>query len=354
MAGSHRGSLPPFSCLDYPSYNASVAPYTIAYHRKDMSIDLLEWQARIVEARDRIRGVVRETPVALIEGEARLGSARAYLKLEHLQRTGSFKLRGAANKVLSLSSDVAARGVVTSSTGNHGLGVAAASQHCRIDAEVFVSSQVSPTKLRMMQDHGVRIRHAGHNPLEAELAARAAAGQSGRTYVSPYNDAFVVAGQGTVALELARQIDDIDAIYVAVGGGGLIGGIGVYMKAVSPQTEIVGCWPENSRVMYECLRAGKVIDFPEEPTASESTAGGVEPGSITFELCDSVVDRCVLVSEAEILDSMRWAHRRDWKIEGAAAVAVAAFFREASSYDHKTIAIISCGGNTSPEVLARL
>ena len=125
------------------------------------------------------------------------------------------------------------------------------------------------------------------------------------------------------------------------------------MKPISPQTRIVGCWPENSRVMYECLQAGKVVDFPEQPTLSESTAGGVEPGSITFELCQRVIDHGVLVSEAEILDAMRWAYRHDWKIEGAAAVAIAAFFREASRHDNKTVAIISCGGNTSPEVLAQ-
>ena len=319
-----------------------------------MSVDLLDWQARVVEARDRIHALVRETPVALIVGKEYAGSARAYLKLEHLQTTGSFKLRGAANKVLSLSPDVAARGVVTSSTGNHGLGVAAASRYRGVDAEVFVSSKVSSKKLRMMEDYGARIRQAGCNPLDAELAARAAAEESGRTYVSPYNDAFVIAGQGTVALELARQIEAIDAIYVAVGGGGLIGGIGAYMKPISPRTEIVGCWPENSRVMYECLQAGKVVDFPEQPTLSESTAGGVEPGSITFGLCQRVIDHGVLVSEAEILDAMRWAYRHDWKIEGAAAVAIAAFFREASRHDNKTVAIISCGGNTSPEVLAQL
>ncbi len=319
-----------------------------------MTVDLLEWQRRIVEARQRIRPLVRETPVVLIEGEAEFGSAQAYLKLEHLQNTGSFKVRGAANKVLSLLPDVASRGVVTSSTGNHGLGIAAASHHRGISAEVFVSSQVSPKKLLMMADYGARIRHIGRNPLEAELAARAAAAESGRTYVSPYNDALVVAGQGTVALELAQQIERIDAIYVAVGGGGLISGIGAYMKSVSPQTEIVGCWPESSRVMYECLRAGKVVDFPEEPTISESTAGGVEPGSITFALCQRVIDRCVLVNESAILDAMRWAHRRDWKVEGAAAVAIAAAFQEASRTHGKTVAIISCGGNTSTEVLSRL
>ena len=319
-----------------------------------MASDLCEWLARTAEASGRIYDLVQQTPVAQIEDDERLGFLRAFLKLEQLQRTGSFKLRGATNKVLSLSPDEAAKGVVTSSTGNHALGVATAAQYRGIEAEVFVSSQVSPEKLPLIQDCGARICHSGSNPLEAEIAARAAATASGKTYISPYNDPYVIAGQGTIGLEVLQQVDSIDAIYVAVGGGGLIGGVGAYMKSVSPQTEIVGCWPENSRVMYECLRAGRIIAFPEQPTLSESTAGGVEPGSITFELCRRVIDRSVLVPELEILDAMRWAYQRGWKIEGAAGVAIAAAFKEASRQRGKTIVIISCGGNASPEVLSRL
>jgi len=319
-----------------------------------MASDFSEWHARIADASGRIYALAQQTPVALIEDDQRLGSAQAFLKLEHLQRTGSFKLRGATNKVLSLSPEEASNGVITSSTGNHALGVATAARYRGINAEVFVSSQVAPKKLRLIEECGARIRHSGDNPLEAEVAARAAAAASGKTYISPYNDPHVIAGQGTIGTELVQQVGSIDAIYVAVGGGGLIGGIGACMKSVSPRTEIVGCWPENSRVMYECLRAGKVIDFPEQPTLSESTAGGVEPESITFELCQRVIDRSVLVSELEILDAMRWAHRRGWKVEGAAGVAIAAFFKEASRQRGKSVVVISCGGNASPEVLSQL
>jgi len=319
-----------------------------------MAVDLSDWHTRITEASDRVYDLVQHTPVALIRGDDRLGSVRAFLKLEHLQKTGSFKLRGATNKVLSLSPEEAGLGVITSSTGNHALGVATAARLRAVEAEVFVSSQVSPTKVLLIEDCGARVSIAGANPLDAELAARAAAAASGKTYISPYNDPQVVAGQGTIGKEVMEQVQSIDAIYVAVGGGGLVGGIGAYLKSVSPRTEIVGCWPQNSRVMYECLRAGKVIDFPEQPTLSESTAGGVEPGSITFELCQRVIDRCVLVSESEILDAMRWARQRGWMVEGAAGVAIAAFFREVSQLQGRTVVIISCGGNSSPEVRNRL
>ena len=319
-----------------------------------MTADLSEWRTRIVEAGNRIYELVHPTPVALIEDDPHLGSSTAFLKLEHLQKTGSFKLRGATNRVLSLSPEEATRGVLTSSTGNHALGVATAARYRGIGAEVFVCSQVSTEKLRLIESCGALIRSAGNTPLEAELAARAAAVASGKTYISPYNDRDVIAGQGTIGIEVVRQVDSIDALYIAVGGGGLIGGVGAYIKSASPQTEVVGCWPQNSRVMYECLRAGRVIDFPEQPTLSESTAGGVEPGSITFELCQRVIDRCVLVSELEILEAMRWAHQRGWKVEGAAGVAIAAFFKDVPQQQARTAVIISCGGNPSPEVLSQL
>jgi threonine dehydratase len=319
-----------------------------------MNVDLSEWRVRIVEAGNRIYELAHPTPVTLIEDDPRIGSARAFLKLEHLQKTGSFKLRGATNKVLSLAPEEASKGVITSSTGNHALGVATAARYRGIDAEVFVCSQISAEKLHLIEASGALVRSAGNAPLEAELAARAAAVASGRTYISPYNDRDVIAGQGTIGIEVVRQVDSIDALYIAVGGGGLVGGVGAYVKSVSPRTEIVGCWPQNSRVMYECLHAGRILDFPEQPTSSESTAGGVEPGSITFDLCQQVIDRCVLVSEREILEAMRWAHQRGWKVEGAAGVAIAAFFKDASEQRARTAVIISCGGNASPEVLRRL
>jgi threonine dehydratase len=314
-----------------------------------------DWIALVSGAQKNIAGLVQKTPVVrLSTGDAFDNSTRVFLKMEQLQKTGSFKLRGATNKVMSLSPAEAAAGVVTSSTGNHGLAVAAAAQFRGIPAEVFVSPQVSKMKLEWIRNYGASIQQIGQNPLDAELAARRAASESGRMYVSPYNDLHVVAGQGTVAAELFEQIARIDAIYVAVGGGGLISGIGGYVHAVSPTTEVIGCWPENSRVLYESINAGEIIDFPESSTLSESTAGGVEPGSITFELARKYIHRKLLVAEAEILAAMRWAHARQWVIEGAAGVALAAFFAEKDRQAGKTIAIILCGGNLSPHVREQL
>ena len=179
------------------------------------------------------------------------------------------------------------------------------------------------------------------------MAARAAATQADKVFISPYNDLEVVAGQGTIAVELERQQPAVDAIFVSVGGGGLIGGIGAYQKMVSPRTEIVGCWPENSRVLYESLKAGQIIDFPEQPTLSESTAGGLERDSVTLGICKQVIDRCVLVTEDEIAAAMRLVHsRRQWVIEGAAGVALAGFLKDPDKYHGKTVVVVICGGNT--------
>ena len=305
----------------------------------------------IEAAHARIQPYIRETPV---EPWSDAGP-NVFLKLEHLQRTGSFKLRGASNKIALLSADEAARGVVAASNGNHGLGVAAAAQARGIAAEVFVSAHVSPAKAKRIEALGARIRVAGDDPLAAELSARREAEDSGRVFISPYNDRDVIAGQGTIAVELHRQLPRIDAVFVAVGGGGLIGGIGAYFKAVSPKTEIVGCWAANSPVLYECLRAGRIIEVDERPTISESTAGNLEPESVTLDLCRATIDREALVSEDEILGAMRRIVRTEhWLIEGAAGVAVAAFLREQKRYEGRSVVIVLCGRNLSPEALGRL
>lgn len=312
--------------------------------------------ARMVkDAAGRIRPAVSETPLEPVP-DLFLGSGATVLfKLENLQQTGSFKLRGASNKILSLDREMAARGVIAASNGNHGLGVAAAAQRAGIAAEVYVSAHVSPAKAKRIEEWGTRIKRTGQYPLEAELAARAAAAHEGKVFISPYNDVEVMAGQGTIAVELERQCPQMDALLVAVGGGGLIGGIGSYMKSVSPQTEIVGCWPENSRVLYESMQAGRILEVPEQPTLSESTAGGLEPGSVTLDICRKVIDHSVFVTEEEILSAMQQVRAaRGWLIEGAAAVAVAALSKETHRYQGKSVVVLICGGNLSPEVLRRL
>ena len=301
---------------------------------------------RVQKAHERIRPGIVETPLEAVAELSPTSGVHLYFKMENLQPTGSFKLRGATNKILSLSPEQAAKGVIAASNGNHGLGVAAAASKMGIAAEVFVSSQVSPAKAERIEKYGATIRRVGTDPLEAELAARAEAEKTGRVFISPYNDLDVIAGQGTIAVELMRQRPQIDAVFIAVGGGGLIGGIGSYLKHASPQTEVVGCWPQNSRILYESLKVGRIIDFPEEPTLSKSTAGGLEPASVTLDVCRQVIDRCALVTEDEIAAAMRLVQgQKGWTIEGAAGVALAAFLKDARNYESKTVVVVICGGN---------
>jgi threonine dehydratase len=316
---------------------------------------LAEWNRLILDAHERIKSSVLETPLEPASALVSDFPVRLLFKREDLQHTGSFKLRGATNKILSLTRNQAHAGVITASNGNHGLGVALAAHRAGIDAEVYVSSHVSAAKAQRIEQLGGRIHRAGSDPLQAELASRAAAAQAGKVFISPYNDIQVMAGQGTIAVELERQAPKLDAVFVAVGGGGLIGGIGAYLKHASPQTEVVGCWPENSRVLYESIRAGHIVDYSEQPTLSESTAGGLEPGSVTVEVCKNVIDRSVLVPEDAILAAMRGVREvKGGLVEGAAAVALAAFLKETRRYEGKTVAVVICGGNVSPEVLRRL
>jgi len=303
---------------------------------------------QIIEAESRIRAHIRETPLDFSFHLSSLTGCNAHLKLEHLQHTGSFKLRGATNKILSLNPEQLRQGVIAASTGNHGRGVCYAARAVGTQATIYLPRDVSQSKLVLMQHLGGHLVPEFDDCLAAEVQARKDATTQGKVFISPYNDLEVIAGQGTIGVELARQLDRIDAVFVAVGGGGLIAGIGAYLKSVSPNTRVVGCWPENSRVMYECLRAGRIIEFPEEPTISESTAGGVEEGSVTFPLCQLLIDDHVLVSETGIRAAMRLiAEKEHWIIEGSAGVAVAAFLKVQENYRKRNVIIVLCGRNIS-------
>ncbi len=316
-----------------------------------LPVALPDWANHVLDAHRRLESLISKTPVESIADLANGSSVQLLGKLENLQQTGSFKLRGATNKISLLTAQQKAAGVIAASNGNHGIGVALAAKNAGIAAQIYVSSHLSPYKASRIEEYGAQICRTGDSPLEAELAGRQASIQSGRVFISPYNDVDVIAGQGTIAVELQDQLTDLHAIFVAVGGGGLIGGIGAYLKAVAPHIEVLGCWPENSPVLYECIKAGKILDVPEQPTLSESTAGGLEPESVTFDLCRRVIDRSVLVSEEEILDAMRKTYKtKGWRIEGAAGVALAAALKTLDDYKGKTVLVVICGGNVSPEV----
>ena len=310
----------------------------------------MNWVQEIRDAESRIRPHIRETPVEQSWFLSQEGGAEVYLKLEHLQHTGSFKLRGASNRLRTLPPAALAQGVIAASTGNHGMAVCYAARQLRTRATIYMAQNAHPAKLALIRALGGEVVFHGDNPVHAELQARRVAEQTGVAFVSPYNDPAVIAGQGTIGIELERQLGAVDAVFISVGGGGLISGISSYLKAVNPKVRIVGCWPENSRVMYECIRAGTVIEYPEQPTISDSTAGGVETGAITLDLCRSLIDDSVLVSEDEILRAMKIVLERErWLVEGAAGVAVAAYRKRKDAYAGKRVVLLLCGRNIAPE-----
>lgn len=305
-----------------------------------------DFARQIEQAEQRIRVYIRETPLEYSHTLSAKSGTQVYFKLENVQHTGSFKFRGAINKMLALEASQRAKGVVAASSGNHGMAVAYAAKLLGCKAAIFVAKDASSAKVARIRQLGGHVEIVGDNCVLAEQAARSSAAQTGCAYVSPYNDSDVIAGQGSIGVELLRQTPMLDAVFVSIGGGGLIAGIGSYLKAQSPAIEVVGCQPENSRVMYESIRAGEIIDFPEQPTLSDGTAGGIEKDSVTYALCREVVDRYVLTPEHAIADAMRhMLAEENWLVEGAAGVAVAAFMQQQKHYRGKTVALLICGRN---------
>lgn len=312
-----------------------------------MTTDLLK---RINDAHRAIRPQVSETPLEHSPTLSHLTGCEVYLKCEHLQRTGSFKFRGASNKLLQLDLSSRRHGVITASSGNHGLGVALAAQTLGIAVTVYAPLGASVVKIEAIRLTGAQVVQVPGDALAAEMAALHQSRSTGQPYIPPYNDLDVIAGQGTIAMEMFVQEDKFDAVFVSVGGGGLISGIGTAFKAHSPHTEIVGCWPVNAPSMYSCLAAGKIIEVKEGETISDGTAGGIEPDSITFGICREVINDHVLVTEKEIRDAMKLlAESEHWMVEGAAGVALAGMLQRGFRYQGKKVAIVLCGRNISLE-----
>jgi threonine dehydratase len=309
-----------------------------------------DWPAAIREAAERIRPHVRDTPVEPSPALAR-GECDAWVKLENLQTTGSFKLRGAMNRLLLCTPAGRAEGIVAASSGNHGMAVAHGVRALGGRAILFVPETASPVKLRAIRDLGAEVRAHGDDSGRCEIEARRYAEENGLTYLSPYNDPDVVAGQGTLGLELARQVGEFDAVFVALGGGGLISGIGLALRALGSRARVVACSPENSAVMHHSIAAGRVLEMESLPTLSDGTAGGVEPGAVTLDLCREVVTDRVLVSEAEIRAALRLViERHHVLVEGAAAVAVAACLKERDKFPGRAVVVL-CGANIAPDRL---
>jgi threonine dehydratase len=307
----------------------------------------------IYQARHLIKDTIYRTPLIESAWLSEFSSTKVYLKLENLQLTGSFKIRGATNKILNLENEQKARGVIAVSSGNHGRAVAYVAGRHAIPAVVCVSETVPQNKISAIRDLGAEVVIAGATYDEATEGAHRIQGERGLTMIHPFDDLFVIAGQGTIGLELMDEQPDLDSIIVPLSGGGLLGGIATAVKAINPKIQTIGVSMEVGAAMVESLMAGQIVEVVEEPSLADALIGGLgEQNRYTFNLIRSIVDQTVLVSEEEIAAGMTFALENEHLVvEGGGAVGIAALLAgKVKNLGEKTAVVIS-GGNVSMETL---
>jgi threonine dehydratase len=309
----------------------------------------------IQTAREDIIPYVKCTPLTHSVYLSKLCCAKIYLKLENQQITNSFKVRGAFNKLLHLTKREERLGIITASAGNHGQAVAYAAQKLGFSARIVVPTTTPHVKIEGIRRWGADLVLFGDCYDEAEAHAKELAKKDGCAYISPYNDPLIIAGHGTVGLEIVEALSNVDAIIVPVGGGGLISGISIAAKGLKPDVEIVGVQSEASPVMYDSLKAGKIVEAPKVKTIAEGLSGGIEKGALTFEIAKQCVDRMLLVKEATIRRAIAllYAHERI-VAEGSGAAAIAPLLEDAPSFKGKRVACVVTGGNIDDELLKEI
>lgn len=297
----------------------------------------------ITQAYQRIRGHIIQTRLVFDPTHS------LWLKCENEQKTGSFKWRGALSK---LSLFKPGQTIITASTGNHGLGVATAALLFRLKARIFLPATASPGKVEKLKALGADLTQVEGDSLDAEMQGKEYATLHHLPWVSPYNDEAIIAGQGTIGLEISERLPEINKIYITVGGGGLISGIGSWIRYHHPNAEIIGCQPVNSPEMYLSILSGHVVMAPEAlSTLSDGSAGPLEEDSITFPICQDVIDRFILVSEEEIEVAIRHLFdQHHLVVEGAAGVAMAAAMKDSLRLKNDTSVVVLCGGNIDTTV----
>lgn len=308
----------------------------------------------IQQARTRLAGVAVRTPLIPLEH----GGSTLYLKPENLQPVGAFKIRGAYNKIALLTPEERARGVIAYSSGNHAQGVAYAARALNSKA-VIVMPRVAPAiKREATEALGAEVVYVGPSGVERMTKAEELAAKHGYTMIPPYNDEQIIAGQGTLGLEIMEDLPDVDLVLVPVGGGGVISGIATAVKSLKPHVKVVGVEPELAADAQASLRAGEIVKLPAEHVAATSADGlrAMYVGTITFEHIRRYVDDIVTVSEKEIAEAVRiLAENPQTVAEPSGATAPAAWlFRRGSLPETKAAVALISGGNIDPEMLKEL
>lgn len=309
----------------------------------------------VKQAQERLKGVAQKTGLSFTNSVSKLADCQVYLKLENLQRTGSFKLRGAYNKVASLSQEERDKGVIAASAGNHAQGVALAASVYGCQSTICMPKHAPLTKVAATKGYGANVVLHGDFFDEAAAKAEELTQKYGYTFVHPFNDPEVIAGQGTIALEILDQLPDVDVIVAPIGGGGLISGLAVAAKNVNPKIKVIGVQTDNMPSMKTSIDAGKIMTYNGKATLADGIAVKT-PGSLTYEICKNYLDDIVTVDEQEIASAILWLIERVKTVsEGAGAVPVAALMNGKISGIHgKKVAALVSGGNIDVNNMTRI
>ena len=305
-------------------------------------------------ARGRIEDVIYHSPCPYSLSLSRLTGCRVYCKLDHLQMTGSFKERGARNKLLLLSEEQKRRGVIAASAGNHALGLAYHGQSLGIPVTVVMPRWAPLVKVTNCRSFGAEVVLRGENLAESLEVARQIAAESGRPFIHGFDDPDIISGQGTMGLEILEDVPDVDAVIVPVGGGGLIAGVGMAVKSLRPQTRIIGVEPQHAPTLRASLDAGHPVGVTPRPTVADGLAVS-QVGTLCLEVARRVVDDLVLVDEAQIATSiLRLLELEKTVVEGAGAVPLAAAMDPSLKLAGKKVVLCLCGGNIDVTLISRV
>ncbi|KAL1651110.1 hypothetical protein SLS61_005628 [Didymella pomorum] len=306
----------------------------------------LESAAASVQSRARIRSHIYETPLLPARSNAGL-----FFKAENFQLTGSFKLRGAMSK---MSASTTSSRLITASSGNHGIGAARAASKLGRDLTVVLPETVVPAKLAKIKQYGVKVILHGAETGLAEQHAQKLSNKEGYTYISPYNDPDIIAGQGIIGLEILEQCPNVDNVFVSMGGGGLISGIGSVLKAFAPKVKVYGASANASRALAASMQAGRVVEIEHLPTLAEAVAGGIDDDTITLPLAMQVVDEVIDCDEDDIRESLKvLALEENMLMEGSSALALAAYKKMEMKVQGQVNVVVLCGANFDRDAVVR-
>ena len=310
----------------------------------------------VFEAKKRCKEHLSPTPLEYSIYLSKQIEGEVWLKLDMMQRTTSFKFRGALNKILSLTESELNKGVISASTGNYALAVAEAMRvRGKHRATIYVAEHLLPTRFEILRAHGLDLVVYGNGPWDAEKEAQRVAKNQGKIYISPYNDPIVVGGQGTCGYEISEQLPDLDAAFFACGSGGLLSGSAAWLKSHNPEVRCFGVSPENSPAMYDALKANRVVESKMLPTLADTSAGNMDLDTVTLDFCQRYAEEVMLISESEIEGAIRLVFEQHrLVVEGSGALALGGFLKRKDRFKGKKVVVVLCGRSIDLAVFKRI